>query len=458
MATEIPPLPEGFTLDAQQSSIPPLPAGFTLDAPMAQAQPAQEQPAPEQPSALNHMLGVATRAAIPGGMARPIADLANRYMSEFADAAGQQANDPIAGGNLRANIQSGGVVPKDYAGSPAAATAVNVGVQLLPSVLFRGAPNVPSAARAGSRLGIGQGKPAPAAANAERQAGLARVPEAAPSVEELGAQAKAAYKRASEAGIKIAPASFKNLKQKIHARLQQEGVDSGLHPDTTRAFKKIAQTQGELTLDQLETLRKVASDAKGSIKPADRRLASIVVDELDDYVGALSRKDLTSGDPKAAAALDEARGLYTRQKKSEEIQNLIDRAEIKAGANYTSSGMENALRQEFKALALNKNRIRRFNAEEQAAIKKVAMGGSKMENAVRLIGKLSPSDRIGQILGFLSAASTGFIGLAVPAVGTVARGIATRATKRSAAAAEELMRRGPNRKSATETREALKTD
>jgi hypothetical protein len=290
----------------------------------------------------------------------------------------------------------------------------------------------------------GEASHAPAAP-AKRSAGLGRVSEEPPTVDELAAQAKAAYKRASDSGIRISPASLTGLKVKIVGALNKEGIDPTLHPATTAALKRVTGTDGEVTLDQLETLRKIASDAKGSQAPADARLAAKIVDEIDDYVVNLSEKDVTSGKIKDAAALREARNLYSRKMKAEEIGSLVERAGVRAG-QFSGSGYENALRTEFRQLALNKNRMRRFTAEEQAAIKKVAMGGPA-ENTFRFIGKFAPTGVVSAALGGgLGAMVAGPGGAAVPLVGLGGRAIATRMTNRNVRRAEELMRRGPQLK------------
>jgi hypothetical protein len=283
----------------------------------------------------------------------------------------------------------------------------------------------------------------PAPAQVGRGSGLERVPEKTPSIDELKAQAKAAYQRASDAGISISPQSLTGLKAKIVAELKREGIDPTLHPSSTAALKRITSTKGELSLDGLETLRKIAKDAEKSTQPADVRLASKIVDQIDDYVERLDVKDVTKGDPAQAAALKEARSLYSRQKKAEEIQHLFERAEISA-PNFSGSGMENALRTEFRALAKNDRKMRRFTPEEQAAIKKVAKGGP-MENLLRQVGKFAPtgavSTGISMAGGFMLGGPAG--AGAVPAIGAASRYAATRMTKRNARRAEELMRRGP---------------
>jgi hypothetical protein len=285
-------------------------------------------------------------------------------------------------------------------------------------------------------------RPVSGAAAAERTAGLAKVSDESPTVAQLSVDAKAAYKRAEDAGVKLSEKSFTGLKDSIVKEIG-ERVDPTLHPDTTAALKRITDTTGDISLEKLDSLRQIASDAKGAVKPADQALAAKMVETIDEYVDGISAKDVTRGDASGAAALKEARSLYTRQKKGEEIAEVFRRAEIKAGANYTQSGLENALRGEFKALALNQKKLRRFNPQERAAIERVAKGG-KAENALRFLGKFAPTGIVSAALGGgLGAMVVGPAGAALPLAGLAGRAAATRMTLRNARNVDEMVRRGP---------------
>lgn len=297
----------------------------------------------------------------------------------------------------------------------------------------------PDAPRPATR-GVPRGGPTAPVSGAEKASKVAsrleQTAEAAPSLDDLKQLKDAAYKRAEDAGITISEGSLKGLKTRV-AKIR---TNPTLHPDTTAAIKEIFDTNGEVSLSQLDELRQIANGAKASLKADDQRLAFEVVDIIDDYIENLSAKDVTGGRVADAAALKEARGYYARIKKAEDIQELFRRAEIKAGANYTQSGLENALRGEFKALALNKNRMRRFNAQERAAIERVAKG-APLENALRNIGKMAP---VGGVSGPIGVAMATLIpgGAVLPAAGLAGRYAATKMTLRNANAAEELMRRG----------------
>lgn len=288
------------------------------------------------------------------------------------------------------------------------------------------------------------GKEAPVAkAGSPRSAGLESVSkDSVPTRLELAEAARAAYKRADEAGVVVSENSLKGLKTRVVTLTKKEGIDKDLHPDASAALNKITKSNGNLTLTELETLRKVAKDAQGSLKPADKRMAGMIVDELDDYIDNLSDADVVAGDAAKVKALKEARGLYSRAKKSEVIEDLMQRAHDSA-SQFSGSGLENAIRTQFRGLAKNKKQMRMFTAEEQAAIRRVAQGGP-VENAFRFLGKFAPTGVVSGVLtGGAGAMIGGPLGAALPLAGLGGRAVATRMTMRNVRAADELMRRGP---------------
>lgn len=255
-----------------------------------------------------------------------------------------------------------------------------------------------------------------------------------PTTEELTKAAKGAYQASKEAGIIVQPEGYSSALQKVRTMAQDQGIDPTLHPKSTAVMKRLEGADGQpLTLQQAETLRKIALDAEDDLNPVtreptpDARLAGKIVDELDDSID-----ELTVNSP--------ARAMYARSRRSQMIDRAIERARIKAGANYTQAGMEHALRLEFKQLALNPRRMRGLTAEQRAAVEKVAAGGH-VENTLRNIGKFDPMKGgmaafTGGTLGILTG---GPLGLAIPAAGFVGKRAATRLTARNVEKAREAL-------------------
>lgn len=461
-------------MDAQ--SIPPPPPGFQLEGQ------APQKPVGDIATTIQEPIGalITGSLAIPvsgyGGLLTAAANKLGLTDANPADVVGKIQSAMMIQPRTRAGEMANSVVSypfeklaqgadwvggkvSDITGSPLAGAGANASIQALPALLgLRGksSPRGNSGPPVLDRPPVPrQEKPAaPIAEKAGRQAGLESVPAKPPTIDELKVQAKAAYKKAEDAGVMISGNALNNLKTRIVTDLR--GIDPTLHPDATAALKRITSTKGNISLQELDTLRQIASDAQGSIKPADARLAGRIVDQIDEFVDKLDSKQVTAGDAAGAAALKEARSLYSRQKKAEEIKRLFDRAEITA-PNFSGSGMENALRTEFRALAKNDRKMKRFTPEERAAILKVAKGGP-MENILRMMGKFAPTGVVSAGLssgaGLVLGGPAGAVGL--PAVGAVSRAAATRLTMGNAARAEEIMRAGPEQTRAAVAKQAEK--
>lgn len=265
-----------------------------------------------------------------------------------------------------------------------------------------------------------------------------------PSVEQLKTAANQAYTRAENAGVIISKDSFSKFADNLRTKMANEGIDADLHPDAMAAMRRIlADSDNNLTLKGADILRQVTQDASASIRPGDRRMAQIMRRELDDYIENLNKSDTLAGDSQIATqALTDARSLWSRARKGETLEKLVQRAGDRAG-QFSGSGFENAIRTEFRQLALNEKRMRGFNKAEQDAIRRVARGGP-VENAFRMVGKLAPTGVVSGVLGGSAGLAMfgplGAIGL--PAAGAGARNIATSLTLRNARKAAELARGG----------------
>jgi len=245
----------------------------------------------------------------------------------------------------------------------------------------------------------------------------------APTVQELKGQAGQQYKFAEDVGAVFKKNSYNQFANKIELTLAKEGLDKTLQPRVFAALERIKDTKGgNVSLENMEILRRIGQAAGSSADASERRLASILVDNLDDFVETAQPGQLAKGSSEAVSALTDARELWKRAKKTEILDDLVASAELRADANFSQSGMENALRRKLVTLADNPKKLRAFTKEEQSAIKVAAKGGP-IQNALRLVGKLAPTGIVsggGSVgLGYLAGGPIGAVGL--PIIGGVAR-------------------------------------
>lgn len=277
------------------------------------------------------------------------------------------------------------------------------------------------------------------AMNAVERSALRKV---APSVDDLKTQAGSLYDAAEARGVTFAQPSVKRVADDIAAQAISDGLDPTLHPGATAALKRIQEAGATgMTVKDAQTMRRVlAAAAKDPMNPDQARIAGRMVERFDAFIEG------------AAPELAQARGIYRQAKKGELIEHTIELARSKAG-QYSQSGMENALRTEFRALErkIIKGQLKGLSEEEIAAIRKVAQGGP-VENILRYVGKLAPTGPVSLAVssGVPFAVGSAFAGPAAGAAAsaaTMGTGYAAlkgaeAMTMRNADVASALMRRG----------------
>jgi hypothetical protein len=265
-----------------------------------------------------------------------------------------------------------------------------------------------------------------------------------PAAATLRNQANEAYDTARQAGVRIGQNRIDDLVQNVTRVADDFGLDPVLQPRATRALNRIQELTGQnVDLVDLDTVRKVAQTAARSQDPSDRAASAMIVSELDNFVNRLRPNDVVAGNAREGIdAFNQARQLWGRQAKANVVDELIDRAATRAG-QFSGSGYENALRTEFRQLAMNRNRMRGFTEQERNAIRRVAEGGP-LENAARYLGKLAPTGVVsGGISGSAGYAAGGPLGVAAMyGAGLAGRQAATSMTAANAERASELMRAG----------------
>lgn len=271
--------------------------------------------------------------------------------------------------------------------------------------------------------------------------------KAVPSVEQLKAQATDKFDDAHRAGVTAGQPQTQTLASDIRAIAQQEGLISPTgrvseaYPKAREALRMVDDyAQGPMNVQQMQTARKVLADAAGSPDAAERRIATLMLKQFDDFTSPL------------APQLAEGRNLYSRAMRGEQLETLRDLADS-GRSQFSASGYENALRKEYQGLnrRIIKGQERGWSPDQQEAIRRTAEG-TAASNAVRNVGRMAPTGPVsfmgsvgipgllGNALGGPLVGATAATGAALGGYG--ARGAATMMRDRYAELAELLARNG----------------
>lgn len=386
--------------------------------------------------------GIATRAVAPtmvgaelGSLAGPYGTIAGTFAVPASDAIIAAVN-ALAGSNIPPTSETiqrlmttAGVpgapetqTPTERVLSTGLETMANVG-KSVPALAQKGLaaavePKVqaivaPASTMAGQAVTEATGSPGAGLATQLVTGGLGSVRgtkyKEAPSSELLGRVASERYKAIEDAGVKIKTKEFADSMQNIATSLRDEGYTAKAYPKVAAAIDEMTDLKTPKDWTELQALRKIVRGAQKSIDPDERRLGSILMDKFDDYIMNVPQKDVEAGDIKNINALwTDARSAYSRMKKAEVFQDMLENAQLDK-SKFTQSGAENSMAKQLRDLAKNDKRMRLFTKDEQAAIEQAAKG-STTQNLLKFYGRFAPT---GPVSGLFTGGAT----VAAPAIG-----------------------------------------
>ncbi len=275
--------------------------------------------------------------------------------------------------------------------------------------------------------------------------------QSAPTIDQLRATSRQLFDEVDNAGITIAPNSYRGLTSRIRRTAEDAGLDAVNTPQANRAIQRMENLidQGRVNFRELNQIRETAQVAAGNVQ--NRKEAAIgaqIIDSIDDFLGSLNNNMVRGGN--VGNRIRTARELWGRARRSEMIEGAMTRARDQA------SGFENGIRVQFRQILNNPKRSRFFNRDELAAMRQVVQG-SRSANLFKFLGKFGLSENqatsmlgasigagggaaIGSAIGGAGGAGVGAVLL--PAIGQVSKGLAQRLTRNNAQFANRVIRAG----------------
>ncbi len=300
-------------------------------------------------------------------------------------------------------------------------------------------------------IGVGAGKGALKSATkikkAASQGKIAReIAEAVPSIDQLKDVSRSVYKEIDDLGATLKPDAFDSLTKNLSRVAKEGGVDPDITPKAAKALARFGERVGDdITLTEVDTLRKVAQNAAKSLEPAEAAIGARMIESVDsflDNIGPAAFSRAEGSVQEVGKRYKVARELWGRARKSELLQDSFEKARNQA------SGFENGIRVQFRSILNNKKQRKFFKANELEAMKRVVRGDKK-ENFAKLVGRLGFSEGgATNILGAATGAAGGAAAFGapgaviVPVIGQVSRKLAQRMTARNAEFADQVIRSG----------------
>jgi hypothetical protein len=256
---------------------------------------------------------------------------------------------------------------------------------------------------------------------------IAAIGKSAPSIDDLATQSATLFKQAKESGVELNPQYFSNMMKSVGKDLRSEGYDARLMPKVAVALEEMQNAAIPKDFAELSTLRKFIQIAQKSDDSDERRIATILKSDFDDYVANIPESSVIGGNKQGLTDWKKARDTYAKMSKSEIFTDMLKIADLEK-TQFSASGAENSLSKQLRQLAKNEKKMRLFTKAEQAAIKQAAKG-TKTQEILRIYGKFAPTSSVNSILPLLATSVSGPIGLGLTAGAVGARYGATKMRK-----------------------------
>lgn len=258
----------------------------------------------------------------------------------------------------------------------------------------------------------------------------ARLPEELDDVAmTIREQATRQYTKMRDAGAVFNPQATQKIQDEISQTLAKDGsLNPRLHDKVLAVYDDINQSlsKGAVGLEELDQWRQVLGDIAGNFSDrVNARKATLMIKSIDDLVEKVQPSDLLTGGVEAVDALRAGREAWARQSKFSAVADIVKNAGNDA---YK-------LKRDLEKMLLNPKKHRGFSKAEMDALKTAARQTTG-EGILKAIGKfgfdIGSSRGVGNTglpsiaggmagVGSLLTGGTGGIGIAIPAVGTVAR-------------------------------------
>lgn len=280
--------------------------------------------------------------------------------------------------------------------------------------------------------------PSSVASRAGPAAGSIMRQVATPEIDDLYAAKDAAYKTVDQLGAKYSQEAVDRLYGDMIRLASESNISPTRHPKAYSMLVDLQDRNRPHSLTELDQMRQEIRRDLLNGDDAEAHFGQKFIDAIDNFIENAGPSEISgvTGDT-ANWAIKTARQANTTLRKSETLQDALNRARLNAASSGSGGNIDNAIRQQLKIILNNPNKSRGFTKAELEQIDKIIMGDNKLQNTIRLIGKLSPSGNgLMAALGIGATAANPLLA-AAPAIGLAAKSMADRATT---GAAENLTR------------------
>jgi len=232
---------------------------------------------------------------------------------------------------------------------------------------------------------------------------------AAPTLDDLRAIKNQAYANADNLGVRYSPQAFSDLVDQIAADAAGANINAARHPNAQGVIDWLRQLRSQPgyapSLTELDQIRQVVRrDAVDGSDAANAHFGRQVIGNIDRFIDNASIGQVASGNPAdAAAAIQQARTANAAYRKTETLDDSLEKTQAQTAATGSGGNINNKVRQSMVNIAFDPKKAQGFSPDEIDQMKAIIVG-SRAGNAARVAGKMAPGGN-----GLMTALNTGAV-------------------------------------------------
>lgn len=278
----------------------------------------------------------------------------------------------------------------------------------------------------------------------------------APTQEALDSSASALYDKARNLGVDLPASNISGFADKTAGELlDKHGITPEQAPNTYATLDRLrnAPDDSVVTVPNLDALRQNFGGTAGNFNnPRDQFAAILAKRRLADHVASLTDQDAIRGPASEVGAITrEANGNYAAARRSEQISDSLNKAELQTAATHSGRNLDNKTRQAFVKILTDDKAGAGFAQPELDQAEDI-IRGSKSADLMRSAGNfLGGGGGMGMLHGSSAGAAVGAsvggpVGAAIgavipPTVGYALKKGADASTLSKVQAFQEMVRR-----------------
>ena len=120
--------------------------------------------------------------------------------------------------------------------------------------------------------------------------------ESAPTIEGLKQAARKVYNELDNLGVTVNPGGVARLSTQLSTLARKEGFNATIHPKVNAALKEFKSVEGRAqSLSELDVLRRVSQAAANSADPDEKRLGTLLIQRIDDFLDNIGSAEISKG-------------------------------------------------------------------------------------------------------------------------------------------------------------------